>query len=600
MAPAAPLKPTAYFWRLIRYRPGYYATDLSVITIHMVLTAGAGLILRGYFNGLTGEPGFQLTYQMAVLLQLGFALALSVTQAIPIVVWFRFQHHAMALLVVNMVQRLLDRPGGDFLPRAADGSPMSAGTAISTLREDTENLLEAMVLIDDFTGALVMSVISFGIMFSISVPITLGTFLPLALVIVAAQLLGTWVKRYRRASRAATSQVTGLIADMFNATQTLKASGAEERVIAHFRRMNDTRRHAMVRDRFFTRLVDTLSNSTIDVGMGLVLLLAAQAMSRGTFTIGDFVLFAAYIWPATQLMRLASRVITSYQQALVATSRMEQVMQGAPPGAVAAHRPIYARRPLPPLPFTPPAAVEPLERLDIRGLTYHYPGSAAGIDRIDLTVRRGTFVVITGRIGSGKTTLLKVLLGLLPAESGEMLWNDRPVIDPRTFMTPPRVAFTPQVPRLFSESLRDNLLLGVPADEVPLQQAIWQAVLEGDVANMEAGLETLVGPRGVRLSGGQLQRAAAARMFVRTPQLHVFDDLSSALDVETEQTLWQRLFDAPAAAGPPTCLVVSHRRAALQQADEIVVMADGRVSDRGTLAALLERSAEMRALWAKG
>jgi ATP-binding cassette subfamily B protein len=103
----------------------------------------------------------------------------------------------------------------------------------------------------------------------------------------------------------------------------------------------------------------------------------------------------------------------------------------------------------------------------------------------------------------------------------------------------------------------------------------------------------VIGPKGVKLSGGQQQRAAAARMFARDPELLVFDDLSSALDVETEQILWQRLFERRRA----TCLVVSHRRPALRRADQILLMQDGSIVDRGRLNELLERSDEMRALW---
>jgi ATP-binding cassette, subfamily B, bacterial len=159
---------------------------------------------------------------------------------------------------------------------------------------------------------------------------------------------------------------------------------------------------------------------------------------------------------------------------------------------------------------------------------------------------------------------------------------------------PPHSAFTPQAPRLFSETLRDNLLLGRSDGPAALDRAVRAAVLERDVAGLERGLDTPVGPRGVKLSGGQVQRAAAARMFVREAELLVFDDLSSALDAETEAELWRRLF---ARGRDVTCLAVSHRPAALRRADQVLLMEAGRLVGRGTVDELLAGSAEMRRLW---
>ncbi|MBX4148050.1 ABC transporter ATP-binding protein [Paenibacillus lautus] len=614
------MKTRHFFWRLIMYRPGLYLINLFAWSLIHMAPLVPGLLTKAFFDHLEGTYTFPYGVWAIAVLLIGAALARIALIFGGFMTDVHFRFRISTLLRRNMLSHVMKEPG-------ARAIPCSPGEAISNFRDDVDQAEEATSWSVDTLGLVGFVIVASWILISIDLQLTILVFVPLILVVTAAQIATARIQKYRAASRESTAKVTGAISEMFANVQAIQVAGAEKRVVERFVSLSEKRRQSMVKDKLLTETLSSVFTNSVNLGTGLILVLASLKMRSGDFTVGDLSLFVYYLTFVTQLISNVGNFMTYYKQMGVSFQRIKSMLQGAPASLLTAANYIGIGKfknkrnqekeahpdrraqmnSLTQGRFNPSAisAAEdgmetaiikapPLSLLEAQGLSYRYPETGRGISNINLTLKRGTFTVVTGMIGSGKTTLVRTLLGLLPAEKGEIRWNGERVTEPADFFIPPQSAYTAQIPRLYSDKLRNNILLGITEEPGSLERALHAAVMEEDIKHLQHGLETMVGPRGVKLSGGQAQRTAAARMLVRDAELYVFDDLSSALDVETERKLWERLFSE---RGGATCLVVSHRKAALNHADHIIVLNGGEIEAEGTAEQLLASSDSFRQLW---
>ena len=388
----------------------------------------------------------------------------------------------------------------------------------------------------------------------------------------AAMLFGPRLELTARQTVKARAAFATALVSSLSAARTVKLSGATRPVLAHLARLDVARSEMQQREisvQVWARSTPALLAGLLPIGAWSLYL--AGDLSAGATLVAVATLSAArwFAWTTASLASAlpSARVWTRRTVAMAGAPAYSASVSGVDISAGTA-------------PAPPTAPRHPLRRLELAGFSAVHEDGTVGARDVDLTVERGQLVLVLGPVGSGKSSLLRALAGIVH-HTGGLLWNGQSVTEPEMFLRPNQIGYVAQLPRVLSGTVADNIRLGHDVDPV---SAVSTAQLDHDLAGAGGGLGLLIGHKGTRLSGGQLQRLALARALAPRTELLIADDVSSALDVTTELDLWRALREHGV-----TVVGSTSKRAALAQADHVVVLLAGEVAAQGTWDDLSDR-----------
>jgi ATP-binding cassette subfamily B protein len=451
-----------------------------------------------------------------------------------------------------------------FYHRQRTGDLMSRATNdLSSVR-----MLVGPAVMHSF-GSLLIVVGAFVMMFRTDATLAMVSLIAVPIVAGLAKTFGERIHDRYKSVQEFFGDMSARVQENLSGVRVIRAFTQERNEVATFRKMN---REYVDRNRSLIRMTAVfypLLHTIIGVMFVVVFYLGTRRILAGSLTIGEFVALQFYlarmIWPLIAL----GWVINLFQRGMASMKRMNEVWNVVPDeeqGAGGAIAPVRGR-------------------IEIRNLDFAYEERPVLRD-IDLTVAAGETVGIVGRTGSGKSTLLALVGRLFDSPPGTIFIDGVPLEEiPRAALRE-SVAMVPQETFLFSESIAENIRFGrASATDQEVREVSALAGLSNDVVVFPQGLETVIGERGITLSGGQKQRTAIARALVRNPSILMLDDALSAVDTATEEKILSSLREIRKGR---TVLIVSHRVSSVKDADQIVVLEEGAIVERGTHEELLQ------------
>tara|TARA_B100001559_G_scaffold181223_1_gene151641 strand:+ start:92 stop:1969 length:1878 start_codon:yes stop_codon:yes gene_type:complete len=574
-------------WRIFPYVMRYWKLALG----GLIANAGArasdllpfltiGWAADFYANG-TFNPSWLENYiggspylGFGVIIFMCFAL-LAIFQGTSNFLWQATSYNSQHDIRMDAARSLINMEASYFEDRQT-GNLMSVLSADISLLEDVISDSSTSIVRITITFAMAAILLSF-----MSVKLTLMLFSPLVLIIPMVIWFATRVQRRYRKQRESTGSIVSILENVLGGITVMQAYNAQDfeklRINSESERYRDQAISAsFIRNRFIPGIY-----LVAGIAFGLIVTAGGWVLESGEITIGEYVTF----------LLISTRMTFPL---FILGALLNQIQRGE-----AAARRVFAIVDLEPSIVDHPDAIpleDPIKSVMFDDVTFEYPSSDTNVlNGISFEAKPGDFIGIMGHTGAGKSTILKLIERFYEPQSGRILVNGVDINNLKIDSIRERIGFVSQDPFLFFGTIRDNIAYAREATEEDIDEALHAAGAKEFVMNLPEGIDTEVGDRGVKLSGGQKARISLARALLTKPDLLILDEASAALDAETEQRIQNSLFSSNDA--DRMTIAVAHRLATIRNADEILAMVDGVIVERGLHETLIEAENVYASQW---
>ena len=521
-------------------------------------------------------PFDSVEVSFGILIFLSFTF-LAIFQGLSNQLWQSTAYKAQHDIRMDATNSLLNMEASYFESR-------QTGNLMAVLSADVAQLED---IISDASTSIIRIIITFStafiIMFWMSSKLALILFTPLLVIIPMVVWFSTNVQRKYRKQRESTGGIVAILENVLSGITVVQAYNAKQFENSRIDKISGEYRDlaiqaAFIRNRFIPGIYVVAG-----ISFGLLVSAGGWVMASGEITVGQFVTFLLISTRMTMPMFILGMLLNQLQKGEAASKRVFAIIDLEPS--------IYDKEGAEKLDA-------PISSIEFDNVSFAYPSSKNNVlSEISFSASSGEFIGVMGHTGAGKSTILKLVERFYEPQNGSVMINGRDINEYKIESVRSRIGFVSQDPFLFFGTIRDNVAYARESTDYQIKSALEAAGAWDFISELPEGIETMVGDRGVMLSGGQRARVSLARALLNDPDLLILDEASAALDAETEKRIQESLFGNSNSEKQRITIAVAHRLATIRNADEIIAMVDGAIVERGIHDQLIDNDNVYASQW---